>query len=566
MGWFGGYLTTAPKPAVPVGARMLWQDPPVWSAGTPVRLADGSDGGRLLVFGSCGVTDTELDRLARSGGARSLDSAATAWTGAYTLAYDDGHGTVTVWADPAGACPLYTCSFNGSTVWASSSLALAALTGARPDAGWMAAHLADPTGWAPGFSAWSEVEQLAPGHRLAAGLGTQPVAGPFWTPPVLTREEAVERLREDLAEGVRIRIDGRPVSSDLSGGLDSSTLAALAARCGPVTGVTYHPEGIKAGGDVDHARLVARAYPAIRHEFMALDDSHLPFSDLDALPLTDEPAPSAITVAQFTAQLRFLADRGAAVHLTGDGGDNLFMPPPVHLADLMRSGRWLRLARDTQTWARLYRQSPWPLLGNALRRPRTLAGATGRMPWMTDYAMELATSVTAVYPDTFGMGHADRALLTEARYVGRTAATENQLAAAHGIEMHSPFTDTRVVEAVLAAPVADRWSARRYKPLLSDVVAGLLPLPVLRRGAKGLFAVDHHHGLRANLQQVLDLADGRLADLGLINPATVRTSLRRAVLGIDIAWGRLEPALGAELWLRAAEKADKRITWEERTA
>lgn len=566
MGWFGGYLRTAPRLAIPVGAQILLHDPPVWSVGAPVRLVDGPDGRRLVVFGSCGATDADLDRLAQAGDRRSLDSAATAWAGAYTLLYDDGHGALTVWADPAGACPLYTCTFNGSTVWASSSLALAALCGSLPDAGWMAAHLVDPTGWTPGFSAWSNVEQVAPGHRLAADLGAEPVPVPYWTPPALTREEAVDRLREDLAEGVRIRVVGRPVSSDLSGGLDSSTLAALAARCGPVIGVTYHPEGIKAGGDVDHARLVARAYPAIRHEFMALDDSHLPFSDLDALPLTDEPAPSAITVAQFTAQLRFLADRGAVVHLTGDGGDNLFMPPPVHLADLARSGHWLRLAADAQTWARLYRQSPWPLLASALRRPRTLAGASGPMPWMTDYAMELAAPIESAYPDTLSMGHADRALLTEARYVGRTAATENQLAAAHGIEMHNPFTDTRVVEAALAAPAVERWSARRYKPLLSDVVAGLLPPPVVRRGAKGMFAVDHHHGLRVNLQRALDLADGHLADLGLINPAMVRATLRRAVLGVDIPWGRLEPALGAELWLRAAEKVDQWITWEERAA
>ncbi|MFE7624042.1 albusnodin/ikarugamycin family macrolactam cyclase [Streptomyces sp. NPDC057509] len=566
MGWFGGYLRTAPRPAVPVGAQMLFQDPPVWSAGSPVRLSAAHGGRRLAVFGPCGATDADLDRLALAGDLPSLDSAATAWAGAYILIYDDGHGALTVWADPAGACPLYTCTFNGSTVWASSSLALAALCGSLPDAGWLAAHLVDSTAWTPGVSAWSHVEQVAPGQRLAAGLGTEPVPVPYWTPPALTREEAVDRLREDLAEGVRVRVAGRPVSCDLSGGLDSSTLAALAARCGPVTGVTYHPQGIKAGGDVGHACLVARAHPAIRHEFMALDDSHLPFSDLDALPLTDEPAPSAITVAQFTAQLRFLADHGAVVHLTGDGGDNLFMPPPVHLADLARSGHWLRLAADAQTWARLYRQSPWPLLTSAVRQPRTLAGAVGRMPWMTDYGMELAAPVTAAYPDTLNMGHADRALLTEARYVGRTAATENQLAAAHGIEMHNPFTDTRVVVAALAAPAVERWSARRYKPLLSDVVAGLLPPPVLRRGAKGMFAVDHHHGLRVNLQRVLDLADGHLADLGLINPAMVRATLRRAVLGVDVPWGRLEPALGAELWLRAAEKVDQWVTWEERAA
>src|SRR5262249_40061274 len=148
-------------------------------------------------------------------------------------------------------------------------------------------------------------------------------------------------------------------------------------------------------------------------------------------------------------------------------------------------------------------------------------------------------------------------------YVGRTAATENQLAAVHGIEMHNPFTDTRVLESVLATPASERWSARRYKPLLSDVVIDLLPWKVVQRGAKGLFAVDHHHGLRANQARVLDLVAGHLADLGLIRPAALRSLLQKAVLGIDIPWGLIEPVLGAELWLRASAGAAQQVRWEE---
>lgn len=563
MGWFGGSLAGPGASGTPVGARVLWRGPNAWSAGAPVRLAKEVGGRQLAVFGPCGAPDSELIHLVHTADLRALDAAATAWAGAYALVLDDGHGALTLWADPAGACPLYVARTNGTPVWASSSLALASLLGTGPDTAWMAAHLADPTAWTPGRSAWTDVEQIPPGHRWTVAANGASAFTPYWKARALAWSDAVPRLRSDLADGVRIRVAGRAVSSDLSGGLDSSTLAAYAAQCGPVTGVTYHPKGTETGGDADHARVVASAFPAIHHRFMALGPEHLPFTDLDSLALTDEPAPSAMTIAQLAAQFRLLTSEGAAVHLTGDGGDSLFMPPPVHLADLARSGRLLRLAGDAQAWARLYRSSPWTVVAAAWRNPGRLGGAAVPMPWLTSKAMALAESVISPYDDALRLGHADSYLLTEARYVGRTAATENQLAAVHGIEMHNPFTDTRVLESVLATPASERWSAHRYKPLLSDVVADLLPWEVVQRGAKGLFAVDHHHGLRANQARVLDLVAGHLADLGLICPAALRSLLRNAVLGVDIPWGLIEPVLGAELWLRASAGAAQQVRWEE---
>ncbi|MFI1867015.1 hypothetical protein [Streptomyces jumonjinensis] len=55
---------------------------------------------------------------------------------------------------------------------------------------------------------------------------------------------------------------------------------------------------------------------------------------------------------------------------------------------------------------------------------------------------------------------------------------------------------------------------------------------MVQRGAKGLFAVDHHHGLRANEARVLDLTDGHLADLGLIR----RQSCARCSAAPCSAW------------------------------
>src|SRR5205823_3803565 len=116
---FGGYLTRPNTPSVPAGARLLWQEPALWSADSPVRLAKGGHGRRLAAFGPCGATDAELIRLAHTGDLAALDTAATAWAGAYTLVLDDGHGAQLIWADPVGACPLYSARVNGETLWAS---------------------------------------------------------------------------------------------------------------------------------------------------------------------------------------------------------------------------------------------------------------------------------------------------------------------------------------------------------------------------------------------------------------------------------------------------------------
>jgi asparagine synthase (glutamine-hydrolysing) len=126
--------------------------------------------------------------------------------------------------------------------------------------------------------------------------------------------------------------------------------------------------------------------------------------------------------------------------------------------------------------------------------------------------------------------------------------------------MHNPYLDARVLDTVLAVPGWLRSSPFQYKPMLAAATKGLLPETVHARAAKGIFGGDHHRGLRNNISDVLDLADGRLAALGLIDPDRVRDEIRRAAAGLSVVWGRLEPLLAAEAWLRAIETAPP-LTW-----
>ncbi len=337
-------------------------------------------------------------------------------------------------------------------------------------------------------------------------------------------------------------------------GLDSSTIAAIASRYTPLTGVTAHPTGVTTDGDMDYAASLNT--PNLTRVTLPVDDRHLPFTESDIpLPATDEPAPSTAAWAKLSAQLARVAEAGSGCHLTGDGGDNLFLPPPTHLIDLARDRRLLRLVRDVLVWSRLRRISPWSVM-RAVRRADVdglSRPVSARPTWLSEHI-----------PESRGQNihdGADTALLADIRYVARSAHAEIQLAESVGVELHNPYLDGAVVDAVVSAPPWTRFSAYRYKPLVVDAIGDLLPSRVRERTTKGVFAGDFHRGVRANHTRLLELCGGRLADMGLIDPAPLRATVRAAALGAQTPWPELLTALDAETWLRTVEGAPT-CEWE----
>ncbi|MFF3256432.1 albusnodin/ikarugamycin family macrolactam cyclase [Actinacidiphila glaucinigra] len=546
MDWFGGCAPGAP-PAVPAGARLVWSDPPLWTVGNwderLVRTVNGEQGARLAVFGACAATRSDLvrtladSRLARSGGL---------WPGSYTVVRRDKAGDVEVFADAASACPLYVARTARGAVWGSSSLALSGLTGGKPDTEWLAAFLNDKQSPLPGRSAWAGVEPLGAGQRLRLSTGGTSSVSPWWLPERRSYAAAVHLVAQALTEGVRAHVEGMAVSSDLAG-VDSTTVTVLAADHGPVLAMTVHPDGVTEGGDMQYAR--ALTIPGLTRTAFPLQAEHLPFTTAPVgLPATDEPAPSSGVWAMLSAQLRQAADAGARVHLTGDGGDNLFIAPPAHLADLARRGRLLRLSADALAWAQLRRMSPWPLLAMALRRdvPRLARPWLARPAWLLADVPPAAAAAARVT-------NADEVLITDVRGAARSAYADVQLAAALGVKLTNPYFDQALLDAVVSVPSWERFAVHRYKPMLLDAIGYALPLQHRARATKGTFAGDFHRGVRVNLPRLLSLADGRLAELGLIDPEPLRDALRRVALGVESVWPPILAALAAEMWLRAAD-------------
>ncbi|MET9917713.1 albusnodin/ikarugamycin family macrolactam cyclase [Streptomyces sp. NPDC006435] len=598
----GGFSTTEDASPLPLGAEPIAPTSSTWRLGTtPIRtLTTGGGTRRVLLLGWCGATDAELSALTD----RPVPTdVAWRWPGNYAVVEENADNVV-LHTDPVSAFPLYSVPWRSGWAWSTSARLLAALIGSGPDTQRMACAILTPSVpvLSAGRSYFTNVEQVTPGCRTELPrVGTAPHSITLWRPAPEGSRLAHRRLRHALSESVALRAKADPtLSSDLSGGLDSTTVAVLATDALPaphrLNAVTIHPEGNQDGADLRHARLAAAASGGrIVHHLLPLGIRHLPYTRIATVPPTDEPAPSTLTQARLREQFRWMCDRlGTRTHLTGDGGDSVLFQPPAHLADLIRHRHLRRATSEVFGWARLRRVSVTPLLRDAItmaRTPRrealfTLAGHLtgqkadhrGNVRWfpllpLPDWAepdavghvVEAAGRAGERADRSAGLDASVRTLTEEIREVARTAAADAELAARCGIDLHNPFLDPSVVNAVLTTPLEHRPAVHAYKPLLVRAVRDLLPPEVAARTTKGGFDTDHYAGMRANLDDLSALADGHLAGLGLIDPRRLRSRLCRAAAGIPMPLAALEQALTTEAWL-VAHHREPAPAWTSRPA
>lgn len=180
------------------------------------------------------------------------------------------------------------------------------------------------------------VRKVAPGTmvRVESDRPSDPVAEAYWslrdtaleaveTRRPMTLAEAADGLEERLLDAVRSRLVADvPLGTLLSGGIDSTTVTALAQESSATPIRTF-----SIGFDVPehdesaHARQIA--------DYLGTDHTELPVSARDALELVDQLAwlcdePIADPSIIPTLQISTLARQSVTVALSGDGGDELF--------------------------------------------------------------------------------------------------------------------------------------------------------------------------------------------------------------------------------------------------
>ncbi|MGH3280307.1 MAG: asparagine synthase-related protein [Trebonia sp.] len=552
----------------------------------------------LIIAGHC-----LLDAAGRSARlAAAVDDGETdainTWPGSYsTVLIRDG--SVTARADLAGQFPLYYARRGGEVLIGTDPRPLAAAHGREPDPLTAAAHIACSAVlplWAR-RSAFTGVARLEGGEVLRAARGVLRVEQGRPPLPVHDRTlaDGAGLLREALAAAVLGRCEGRAVSSDFSGGLDSTSVAFLAAASGclPVTAVAYH-QRLAPADDLAHAVACAELDGRIDLTVVHGDLAALPFAGPPpGTSLGAEPHPGSLARARSAARLAVTARSGASLHLTGEGGDAVLLAAPSYLASLARAGRAGMLLRHAAAYARLRQEAPAVLAWRAVRlaatsprraltrlaaelaeAPMSAAPGPGAVPgtrwsdnvaWWPSHGQALSwlrpairgqlaeiaadPATAAVVPA--GAGPADLAALADLRRSADAQRQFREVARSLGVVAHAPFLDDAVIRAALSVPAHLRAHPQAYKPLLGAALSGVVPARVLARRTKGDYAAEDYVGARAAASWLrMLLHDSRLAALGVIEPAAVADAIDRMIAGLAVPLGPLSTLLATEEWLR----------------
>ena len=429
------------------------------------------------------------------------------------------------------------------------------------------------------------IYRLRPGHTLVFEDGRVTVRK-YWDVPTgrideatarLSERDAVERFRELLTESVRLRLMADvPLGMFLSGGLDSSAIAALMAgmidRPVKTFSVAFKD---RAFSELDYAREVSTAIKADAHEIV-IDDQDF----FGALPRLiwheDEPIahPSSVPL-YFVSEL---ASRHVKVVLTGEGSDELlagYGKYPRALAN-WRAGAAYGLMPDAvrsfvanSVVPRLPRR-----LAHYAKRSFLAVDATPEAMFFDNFAgiglrrqRELlmpAYASSATSARAYGTSRAyfdapngtsttlDRLLYADLKtYLVELLMKQDQMSMAASIESRVPFLDHKLVE--FASSLSPRLKLRGFttKWILREAVRSILPATILTRKKMG-FPVPFGMWMRGEWQSVAQdiLLDRRTQERGIVDRAAaerlIASHASGAQEGGDAIWG----LMNLELWYR----------------
>jgi asparagine synthase (glutamine-hydrolysing) len=474
--------------------------------------------------------------------------------------------------DPFGIKPLYYRVAEDGLLFASE---LRALPRGEIDFEALEAFLAFNSVPGP-YSIFRDVKKLPPGHLLVWEDGEARVsrfARPAPVPASDVRREnedgLAEELRARLRDSVRAHlIADVPVGVLLSGGVDSSTLAALAAQesSEPVHTFSIGFEE-RSFDELDDARAVAQLYGTRHEELVLRPDAALLLPALaDAFdePFADSSALPTYLVSQ-------LAARHVKVALSGEGGDELFGGYYTYAADLLalRVGRLAPFARPlVERLPSSSRRASFDYKAKRFVRAAGLPPLERHHAWKEIFSAEARAELLG--SDPLSASRLDPVDLLRARFAETEGAEllarlqdvdlgtylvddllvkTDRASMAHSLEARVPYLDPLVAGLAQALPTRLKVSGLRKKRLLRKAAAPLLPRRIVY-GRKRGFSIPAAAWLRGELEPFARdvLSPETLRRQAFFQPAAVTRLLDRHLAGKEDLSRQLWGLLAFTLW------------------
>lgn len=459
--------------------------------------------------------------------AASCDQMVNRCWGGY-LAIRSGATGVEIFRDPSGAIPCYRARVDNAEIFTTR-------IGLLVDAGLLDAEI----DWTilsqalvyrdlrPARTALRGVDELMPG-TCATILDGRILLRTLWslwqraTPEFMVTEEkdAIDRVRRVTTSCVSAwgRCFEHPLV-ELSGGLDSSIVAAALAQAGCTPRcITF----ASIEGDPDetpYARAVAD-HLGLRLDVLRADPGDV---DVTRTSARDLPRPAARAFAQsHDAQLRaFAAREGVDAFFSGGGGDNVFayLRSVLPAVDRIRGGEGGTLTTIGEI-ASLTDASLWTVLAGFVRRMARLRAAH-RWSRSTRFV-----GASALHGLPFPQGHpwieAPLSILPGKRVHGHSMIViQNHLEGFDRLQdapILSPLISQPLIETCMAIPTWMWCAGGMNRSVARKAFADRLPPLVIDRRTKGAFDAYSTRVFTANQGAVRDmLLDGALARQGLID-------------------------------------------------
>lgn len=404
--------------------------------------------------------------------------------------------------------------------------------------------------------------------------------------PAPSEAEAAEHLLELLADSVRMRlVSDVPLGVLLSGGVDSSTIAALAVRASSEAVKTFSISFAESSFDESlYARAVAKFLGTDHHEerLSANLAANLvgeigswmdePFSDPSLVP--------TYLLSRFTR-------KHVTVALGGDGGDELFAGYPMYrghrwaenyakIPGALRSGliepligllpvKTKNLSFDYKAtrfvtgakYDRVARHHIWfgsfnPAEQELLLSPEVLRTTDGDIYRDARRMLQQCDSADVVEQ----MQSLDTRL-----YLAEDILTKvDRASMAVSLEVRAPFLDPRVAEFAASLPTNYKLRGRTTKYILKRSIKDSLPPFVIRRGKKG-FGVPVAEWLKGKLRPLARdlLSPERVRRAGVFNPEYVTKLQDEHERGVANHRKLLWTLLMFELWHESFVETPRRI-------